>query len=293
MRILYIGSVEFSHKVLEKLITLDSQIVGVCSKKSSLFNSDFFDLKPTCLKHSIPFKYCNDINSEKTIEWIKTKKPDIIFCFGWSSLIKKNLLSIPPIGVLGYHPTKLPNNRGRHPLIWTVILNLQTSASTFFFMTEDADNGDILSQVDFKISYNDDARTIYDKVTEIALNQVEVFYPQLISNNYSLIKQDHNSSNSWRRRSNDDGIIDFRMSSNAIYNLVRGLSKPYIGAHINYNGQEIKIWKVREIENIKKNIEPGKVLEINSNSFIVKTMDNALEILDHDFESLPKKGDYL
>tara|TARA_B110000261_G_C12906201_1_gene286494 strand:- start:170 stop:652 length:483 start_codon:yes stop_codon:yes gene_type:complete len=160
-------------------------------------------------------------------------------------------------------------------------------------MTEDADNGDILSQVDFKISYNDDARTIYDKVTEIALNQVEVFYPQLISNNYSLIKQDHNSSNSWRRRSNDDGIIDFRMSSNAIYNLVRGLSKPYIGAHINYNGQEIKIWKVREIENIKKNIEPGKVLEINSNSFIVKTMDNALEILDHDFESLPKKGDYL
>jgi methionyl-tRNA formyltransferase len=293
MRILYIGSVEFSHKVLEKLITLDSQIVGVCSKKSSLFNSDFFDLKPTCLKHSIPFKYCNDINSEKTIEWIKTKKPDIIFCFGWSSLIKKNLLSIPPIGVLGYHPTKLPNNRGRHPLIWTVILNLQTSASTFFFMTEDADNGDILSQVDFKISYNDDARTIYDKVTEIALNQVEVFYPQLISNNYSLIKQDHNSSNSWRRRSNDDGIIDFRMSSNAIYNLVRGLSKPYIGAHVNYNGQEIKIWKVREIENIKKNIEPGKVLEINSNSFIVKTMDNALEILDHDFESLPKKGDYL
>jgi len=197
------------------------------------------------------------------------------------------------MGVLGYHPTKLPNNRGRHPLIWPVILNLQTSASTFFFMTEDADNGDILSQVDFKISYNDDARTIYDKVTEIALNQVEVFYPQLISNNYSIIKQDHNSSNSWRRRSNDDGIIDFRMSSNAIYNLVRGLSKPYIGAHVNYNGQEIKIWKVREIENIKKNIEPGKVLEVNSNSFIVKTMDNALEILDHDFEFLPNKGDYI
>ena len=271
----------------------DSQIVGVCSQKSSPFNNDFLDLKPLCSKHSIPFKYCNDINSEKTSAWIKAKKPDIIFCFGWSTLIKENILSIPPMGVLGYHPTKLPNNRGRHPLIWPVILNLQTSASTFFFMTEDADNGDILSQVDFKISYNDDARTIYDKVTEIALNQVEVFYPQLISNNYSIIKQDHNSSNSWRRRSNDDGIIDFRMSSNAIYNLVRGLSKPYIGAHVNYNGQEIKIWKVREIENIKKNIEPGKVLEVNSNSFIVKTMDNALEILDHDFEFLPNKGDYI
>lgn len=29
------------------------------------------------------------------------------------------------IGIIGYHPTKLPNNRGRHPLIWTLLLGLK------------------------------------------------------------------------------------------------------------------------------------------------------------------------
>lgn len=36
------------------------------------------------------------------------------------------------MGVLGYHPAKLPQNRGRHPLIWALALGLKKSASTFF-----------------------------------------------------------------------------------------------------------------------------------------------------------------
>ena len=293
MRVLFIGSVEFSHKVLEKLIGIDSEIVGVCTKKSSSFNGDFFDLKPLCDFHSIPCYYANDINSKENIKWIKDKRPDIIFCFGWSALIKKDLLSIPSMGVLGYHPTKLPKNRGRHPLIWPVILGMTASASTFFFLDEGADDGDILSQIDFEILYKDDARSLYDKVVNIALNQVDVFYPKLINGNYLRIPQNHSFSNTWRKRHIIDGSIDFRMSSRAIYNLVRGLSKPYVGAHVEYKGRNVTIWKVIEIENSQNNIEPGKILEVSEKSFIIKTMDGAIEMLDHEFESLPKKGEYL
>jgi methionyl-tRNA formyltransferase len=293
MRVLFIGSVEFSHKILEKLISIDSEIVGVCTKKTSPFNSDFFDLMPLCDLNSIPCCYINDINSKENIEWVKLRKPDIIFCFGWSALIKKELLSIPPMGVIGYHPTKLPKNRGRHPLIWPFILDMTTSASTFFFMNKGADDGDILSQVDFEILYEDNARSLYEKVTATALNQVEVFYPKLINGNYSRIRQENNSSNTWRKRHKIDGIIDFRMTSRAIYNLVRGLSEPYVGAHVKYKGKDVTIWKVIEIENSQNNIEPGKVIEVSAKSFIIKTMDSSIEIIDHDFESLPKKGEYL
>jgi methionyl-tRNA formyltransferase len=293
MRILFIGSVKFSHKILEKLIGINGEIVGVCTKKSSPFNSDFFDLKPLCDLHSIPCRYASDINSKENIKWVKDKDPDIIFCFGWSVLIKKSILSIPSMGVLGYHPTKLPKNRGRNPLIWPVILGMTDSASTFFFMGEGADDGDILSQVDFEILYKDDARSIYDKVVDIALSQVGIFYPKLISGNYLRVTQDRNSSNIWRKRQKIDGSIDFRMSSRAIYNLVRGLSKPYVGAHVEYKGRDVTIWKVIEVKNSQNNIEPGKVLEVSEKSFFIKTMDGAIEVLDHEFESLPKKGEYL
>jgi len=38
MRIVFIGTVDFSYKMLCKLITLNANIVGVCTKENSNFN---------------------------------------------------------------------------------------------------------------------------------------------------------------------------------------------------------------------------------------------------------------
>jgi len=293
MRIVFIGTVEFSKKALEKLIDINANIVGVCTKEESKFNSDYADLTPICNEKAIPYKNTNDINSKENIEWIGSLKPDIIFCFGWSSLIKKELLDLTPMGVIGYHPAKLPQNRGRHPLIWALSLGLKNSASTFFFMEEGADDGDILSQKDFDILYTDDAQTLYNKLIDIALIQIEEFIPQLENKTFKRIEQNHNEANIWRKRGKADGKIDFRMNSETIYNLVRALTKPYIGAHVEYKGEDINIWKVNVIENTQSNLESGKVLEIKENSIVVKTYNSAVEILEHEFNELPKVGDYL
>ena len=293
MKIMFIGTVEFSYKALKKLIELNAEIVGVCTKKKSDFNSDFKDLTPLCKKADIPFKYVNDINSNENIDWIRSLSPDIIFCFGWSNLIKKDLLNLPKMGVVGYHPALLPKNRGRHPIIWALVLGLNDSGSTFFFMTEGADDGDILSQEKVEILYEDDAKSLYDKVSNIALRQIEDFLPKLQNNNFRTTKQNNDLANVWRKRGKVDGKIDFRMTSRAIYNLVRALTKPYIGAHVEYNGQDISIWNVEEVEFDQNNIEFGKVLENDGKSIVVKTYDKAIKIIDHGFKELPKVGEYL
>ena len=293
MKILFIGAVEFSYKSLEKLIDLNAEIVGVCTKKVSNFNSDFADLTPLCNKVNIPLRYVDDVNSIESIEWIKGLKPDIIFCFGWSSLIKKDLLNLPQMGIVGYHPALLPKNRGRHPIIWALALGLKASGSTFFFMTEGADDGDILSQEEVEIFYEDDARSLYDKVLATALKQIEYFLPKLQNNSFQSFKQNNSLANTWRKRGKLDGKIDFRMTSGAIYNLVRALTKPYIGAHIEYNGKDVSVWKVKEVDFNRENIEHGKVLENDGRTIIVKTYDKAIKIIEHDFVELPKIGEYL
>jgi len=293
MKIVFIGTVEFSKRALEKLVDIKAEVVGVCTKEKSNFNSDFIDLTSVCKENRLPYKYIDDINSKENIEWINSLNSDIIFCFGWSSLIKKELLELPPMGIVGYHPAKLPQNRGRHPLIWALALGLEKSASTFFFMDEGADSGDILSQVEFEIDYEDDANSLYNKVTNIALKQIEDFLPKLENQSYKRIKQDHSKANYWRKRTKNDGEIDFRMSSRAIYNLVRALTKPYVGAHLIYKEKEIKIWKIEEVECNLKNIEPGKILEVKDNKILVKCYDNAVRILEHEFDEIPKVGDYL
>ena len=132
MKIIFIGSVFSSKVLLQKLIDLNAQRTGIISKRKSNFNSDFYDLNPIARANKTPSLYSKNINDLKTIEWIKGINPVIIFCFGWSNLMKSTILKIPRMGVAGFHPSLLPKNRGRHPLIWAKVLGLAESG-TFFF----------------------------------------------------------------------------------------------------------------------------------------------------------------
>lgn len=65
------------------------------------------------------------------MNFISSLNPDIIYCFGWSKLLSPEIFCLAPKGVIGFHPTKLPHNRGRHPIIWSLVLGLEETASTF------------------------------------------------------------------------------------------------------------------------------------------------------------------
>jgi methionyl-tRNA formyltransferase len=198
--------------------------------------------------------------------------------------------------VIGFHPALLPNNRGRHPIIWALFLGLKKTGSTFFIMDEGADTGDIISQKEIKIYSFDDAGTLYSKIKSTAITQMLDFTDQLQKESKfnKIIKQNKAEGNSWRKRGRIDGKIDFRMNTEALLNLIRALTRPYIGAHIEFNEQEIKIWSGKAADKVySDNIEPGKILESDKNKIIVKTYDSAIEILDHEFGVLPLKNQYL
>jgi methionyl-tRNA formyltransferase len=286
MRIVYIGCVEFSYSCLQKLIEIEAEIVGIVTKEKSNFNSDFCDLTVIANQKNIPVKKVIDINHPNNISWIQSHNPDIIFCFGWSSLLKENLLNVAKMGIVGYHPADLPNNKGRHPLIWAKALGLEETASTFFFMDESADGGDILSQKKIQIKFEECASELYKKMTKTALNQIAEFVPQLIKGVYNRSTQDKRIGNEWRKRSKQDGYIDFRMTTKDICNLVRALSKPYAGAHCVYGGKEYKVWKVEPGDFSNKNIEPGKILNLNGKIIEVKTSDTSVLIHEHEIIEL-------
>ena len=293
MRIIFIGAVEFSKRTLEKIISIGGNVVGVYTLKETTFNSDFCDLTGIARVNKIPIFYGSDINSDESIRWIKELNPDVIFCFGWSRLLNNSVLSIAPLGVVGFHPAALPINRGRHPIIWALVLGLKVTASTFFFMDSKADSGDILSQVSIGIDEFDDARTLYNKVITAALNQIEDFLPKLENDTYTVIKQDNTQANTWRKRGKADGIIDWRMSARAILNLVRGLGKPYVGAAFLNRGNEYKVWRAEFIENNLNNIEPGKVIGLEKCCPIVRCGLDAIKLTEIEPGFYCNIGDYL
>ncbi|MBF0102795.1 MAG: methionyl-tRNA formyltransferase [Desulfobacterales bacterium] len=292
MRIIYIGTVAFSKAMLETLLRCGANIVGVVTQSDSLINSDFVDLSISCKTNTIPFIYSTNVNDVHEINWIRNLNPDIICCFGWSRKLNSEVLQCAKLGTIGFHPAKLPQNRGRHPIIWALALGLNETASTFFFMNEQIDAGDILSQQDILIEYKDTAETLYQKIIYTAERQVQEFFPTLINKSYKRIPQDDHHTNYWRKRSYRDGKIDFRMSSRSIYNLVRALSHPYPGAYVSWRQKDVHIWKVEEVNIDMPNTEPGKVIDSYDSSILVKTGDGGILITHHGFEKLPLKGTY-
>lgn len=291
---LFIGCVESSYVLLEAMLEKGYKVDGIITMESSAINSDFKSLVPLAEKYGIDYICTKNVNDEETVGFAKSKSPDVIYCFGWSRLIGKELLALPKYGVVGFHPAALPCNKGRHPLIWALVLGLKKTASTFFIMDEGADTGDIISQREVIIDETDDAQDLYDKVLEVAKEQVLTFTKEFAEDAVKPVKQNPNAGNAWRKRGRMDGQIDWRMSGRAIYNLVRGLTHPYVGAHFMAGDQEVKVWKCEyELTDEYANLEPGKVLKVNSQTdFVIKAYDGIVHILDSDAVSL-KEGDYL
>ena len=142
---LFIGCVESSYVLLETMLEKGYKVDGIITMESSAINADFKSLVPLAEKYGIDYICTKNVNDEETVAFAKSKSPEVIYCFGWSRLIGKELLALPKCGVIGFHPAALPCNKGRHPLIWALVLGLKKTASTFFIMDEGADTGDIIS----------------------------------------------------------------------------------------------------------------------------------------------------
>lgn len=74
MKIIFIGCVEFSYRSLNAILELQYQnieVVGVVTKKTSPFNSDFCSLKDIAQENHIPC-YIAETNDQKLmLEWIE------------------------------------------------------------------------------------------------------------------------------------------------------------------------------------------------------------------------------
>ena len=93
---------KFSAEILKEIISIGFKPHLIITKSKSSFNSDFFDLSKISNQYNLRSVYTDDINSQDMINIVKEIEPDLIFCFGWSSLIKKKILDIPKVGTIGF-----------------------------------------------------------------------------------------------------------------------------------------------------------------------------------------------
>lgn len=294
MKAAVIGCVRFSRTILSQLLELDGiDIAGVVTKESSSFNADFQSLEPLARDRRIPCLAVEGNDQAAIAGWVRDIAPDVAFCVGWSYLLGPEILAIPGHGVIGYHPALLPRNRGRHPIVWALVLGLAETGSTFFVMDEGADSGAIVSQRRVTISDDDDAASLYGKLEAAAGEQLIDVAEGLNRGTLEPVPQDPAKASYWRKRGEKDGQIDWRMSAAGIRNLVRGLAHPYVGAHCVCRGRAYKVWKVAVAAAPRADVEPGRVLAVGADGVTVKCNDGAVTLVEHEIADSPFVGECL
>ena len=288
MRIVLVGTVAFSQHCLEEVLRNGGDVVGVLTlnEEDGAFHSDYVDLQPICRDFGIPCYTIGNINSERTIKRLKSLNPYLIFVFGWSQIVGKKVRNIPPMGCIGTHPTLLPKNRGRHPLIWTLVHGLGTGGLTFFYLDQKADAGDIVWQEAFPVTRQDDAMSLYSKIEGLASKAIADFLPKLETDTADRVPQDSGSATYWKKRGEEDGKICWNESSKVCYDLIRALTHPYVGAHTFVDGRKIKIWKAEigrgPLLAFDEELLPGSLFGKKDSRYNVRTADGYLTILDCD-----------
>ena len=173
-----------------------------------------------------------------------------LFIIGWSQIASAEVLVSPRQGVLGMHPTLLPEGRGRASIPWAILKNLRSTGVTLFKLDEGVDTGPILAQQNVPISASETANDLYRSIASAHVSLIRSTWPNLVDGSFTLRPQDQSSATYWPGRKPEDGQILASMSVAEIDRLVRAVTHPYPGAFWDSPKGRIVVWagSVCEVE---------------------------------------------
>lgn len=207
--------------------------------------SGAIDLTDIAKRAQLPVFRVHNVNEPEAVEWIRQKTPDLLLVVGWTQLLKPELLRVPRIKCLGFHASLLPKSRGRAPVNWALINGETGTGNTMIVLDPEADTGDIVAQRTIPITDEDDCKTIYEKVGRTEVEMLHEILPMIQRGVLPRKKQDDTRATTMPKRRPEDGLIEWRRSTRAIYNWVRALTDPYPGAFSFLNGEKICVWTAR------------------------------------------------
>lgn len=272
-----IGSVGSSAIILRKLCEYDVEVVEVFGyrPKNTEFVSGYHDLESICVENSIsftPFVKINDHGAK-----IQSLNLDFLLVVGLSQLVSEAIIDAPKLGAIGFHPTKLPQGRGRAPVAW-LVNEIGEGAATFFMLEEVADAGAIVAQESFEVVSEDDAKNVESKLYDAMASALDSLLPQLVKGELTPVIQDDSLATEFGIRKPDDGLIDWSYSAYEIDRLIKAASDPHPGAFTYSEMKRIEVKASRPEKELKIKGIQGRILKINKNEALVQTGDGIIWI---------------
>lgn len=278
LKVVFFGTPEFAKTALAAIHQSNHNVVGVvtvadkASGRGQKINQSA--VKVYAVENNLHVLQPEKLRNPEFLEEIKNLNADVFVVVAFR-MMPKILFEMPEIGTFNLHASLLPDYRGAAPINYAVINGEEKTGATTFFINEKIDEGSILLQEEIKISPDENAGSLHDRLMEMGAKLIVKTLDGLSENSITEKPQPHveHPKNAFKIFK-EDTRIDFSKNSKEVHQFILGMS-PYPAAFTTLKiGEEEKGLKIYggkfEIADYGK---ASGTLEISKNEFKIYTKD--------------------
>lgn len=269
------GTPDFAVPILQKLIENTNVVLVVTQPDKRVGRKQILTpspIKEEAEKHNIPVFQPNKIREEYDV--ILNTAADIIITCAYGQIIPKIILDYPALGCINVHASLLPKYRGGAPIHWCLINGEEKTGITIMYMAEKMDNGDMISQEEYKIEERDNVASLHDKLSILGAKLLIETLPSIIDGTNKKIPQDESQVTYAYNIKREDEHLDFSKNGKEILNKIRGLNAWPLANSI-INDTECKVLEARFEK--KENIPDfGTICEVTKNTLGISCGDGII-----------------
>jgi len=144
----------------------------------------------------------------------------------YSKIIPPDVIGMFPKGVIGVHPSLLPNHRGSSPIQAAILEGDEETGVTLYLVDEKVDHGPLLAGRAFPIADSDITYAeLEEKLARLGGDLLVKTLPDFLAGKIVPREQDHARATICRKLATDDGFVDIEKDNpNAIFRKIRALN---------------------------------------------------------------------
>jgi methionyl-tRNA formyltransferase len=298
--VVYASCTETGYEVLRRLLAEGVPVTEVVSVEPDRADrhevSGYYSFEDVAVEHDIPVYYpeAYSMDTETDFDHFATLDADLLIVNGWQRLVPGEILETFD-HALGNHGSAfgLPAGRGRSPLNWSLIEDLDRFLLSLITLDVGADSGQVVATRKFSVHEHDDIRTLYYKVAMTVQEMLLETMGPLLRGDLNPDAQSGDPTY-YPKRDPEDGAINWRDSTSDVYNLVRAVTKPYPGAFTECGGERVMVWEARPFcDDVARDADPGRVVQTFdvTDDFVVATGDGTLLVTEWEADEwTPERG---
>ena len=288
MKVVYMGTPDFSVGALDALITAGHEITAVVTQpdkaKGRSGQMQFSPVKECAVRHGIPVFQPVRIKTPEAIEELKKYEADIYVVAAFGQILSRQILEMPRYGCVNIHASLLPKYRGAAPINQCIIDGEKETGVTIMQMDAGVDTGDILTQKKVIIEDKETAATLFEKLAQAGSELIVETLPLIAEGGITPVRQDERLASHVKMMDKSMGRIDWTQDAVSIERLVRGLN-PWPSAYTFCQNKSVKIWNSDALDgNPGKDVQPGTIVAVAKDFFDVSCGKGILRIQELQLE---------